>query len=368
VFFLVGIFEKITGLMGLAAKPRPNYLAGPAYFDYASTLATVAPALAPAGATLPMSVTRALQVPPVTRSVSLYSATIAGGVLRSSTGGSAWLQKTTGVVTPGKRLSDVFQDLFFHAEACLMVKRNEAGDIIDGLRLPRELWRVGAGGFIELLIEPAAGAEPRWTPMGDQAQFIYIPSLLPIGFLAYAEPTLSHYFDILATIQSRGANPIPLVELHVEDEWEGEPEDLEAVVDAWAAARQSRNGAVAVTPRGIKLIVHSADDVGAMLIEARNAVRLDIANYANQNASLLDGNSGTSDTYSNTLQDANEFLRLSLGLFTLPISQRLSQDDVSAPGEVITFELPGLEGFTDTKGNAVAAPAAAPVTQTGNPE
>jgi len=361
----VGIFEKITGILGRATA-RPDYLAGPAYFDYASTLATVAPALAPAGATLPVSVTRALQVPPVTRSVALYSATIAGGELRSSTvGGSPWLHKTAGVVTPGKRLSDLFQDLFFHGEACLMVKRDEAGVITDGLRLPREVWRVGAGGYVELHVEPAPGSPAVWTPVADQAQFIYIPSLLPIGFLAYAEPTLSHYFDILATIQSRGANPIPLVELHVEDEWDGDADELEAVVDAWAAARQNRNGAVAVTPRGIKLIVHSSDDVGAMLIEARNAVRLDIANYANQNASLLDGNSGTSDTYSNTLQDANEFLRLSLGLFTLPIAQRLSQDDVSAAGEVITFELPDLQDFAATKGNAVAPAPAVPAIETG---
>lgn len=359
----MGIFEKITGILGRAST-RPDYLAGPAYFDYASTLATVAPALMPPGATVPMTVTRALQVPPVTRAVALYSATIAGGELRSSTGGSEWLQKTTGVVTPGKRLSDLFQDLFFHGEACLMVKRDDAGRITDGLRLPREVWRVGAGGYVELHIEAVAGQPAVWTPVADQAQFIYIPSLLPIGFLAYAEPTLSHYFDILSTIQSRGANPIPLVELHVEDEWEGEAEELEAVVDAWAAARQSRNGAVAVTPRGIKLIVHSADDVGAMLIEARNAVRLDIANYANQNASLLDGNSGASDNYSNTLQDANEFLRLSLGLYTLPIAMRLSQDDVAGAGELITFELPGLEDFTATKGNAVA-PASAPALETG---
>lgn len=360
----MGIFEKITGILG-RANTRPDYLAGPAYFDYASTLATVAPALAPAGATLPITVTRALQVPAVTRAVSLYSATIAGGKLASSLDASPWLDKTAGVVTPGKRLSDLFQDLFFHGEACLMVKRDEAGTITDGLRLPREVWRVGTGGYVELHVEPAPGQPAVWTPIADQAQFIYIPSLLPIGFLAYAEPTLSHYFDLLATIQSRGANPIPLVELHVEDEWEGTPEELEDVVDAWASARQSRNGAVAVTPRGIKLIVHSADDVGAMLIEARNAVRLDIANYANQNASLLDGNSGASDTYSNTLQDANEFLRLSLGLFTLPIAQRLSQPDVAGAGELITFELPGLSDFTDTKGNAVAKPAAAPELETG---
>lgn len=358
----MAIFEKITGILGLR-KTRPDYLAGPAYFDYASSLATVAPALMPAGVKLPISNVRALQVPGVTRSVGLYSATIAGGFLRSSTGASPWLTETAGVVTPGKRLADLFQDLFFHAEACLMVKRDEAGAVTDGLRLPREVWRVGAGGYVELHIEPGPGIAAVWTPVADQSQFIYIPSLLPIGFLEFAEPSISHYFDLLSTIQSRGANPIPLVELHVEDEWEGDADELEAVVDAWASARQSRNGAVAVTPRGIKLIVHSADDVGAMLIEARNAVRLDIANYANLNASLLDGNSGASDTYSNTLQDANEFLRLSLGLYTLPIAQRLSQNDVTAPGELVTFELPGLDGFTDTKGSAVAG--AAPELETG---
>jgi hypothetical protein len=261
------------------------------------------------------------------------------------------------------RNSEIFQDLFFYGSAVLLTLKDDAGRITDAVKLPWALWSIDGAGRI-CMPNPDLPAGSPHEAVADQSQFVYVPSLLPVGFLEYAEPTLSHYFDVLQTIPSRGANPIPLVELHVTQDYEGTADELQAVQDAWAKARSSRNGAVAVTPFGIQLNVHMAQDAGAMLIEARNAVRLDIANYVNMNASLVDGNSGTSDTYSNTLQDANEFLRLSLGLFTLPIALRLSQDDVSAAGEVITFELPGLSDFTATKGNAVA-PATAPAIETG---
>ncbi|WIF20469.1 portal protein [Arthrobacter phage Berka] len=354
----MALFDKVSKLWQFAGAGTSNKIAGPftgAYFDYSTTLATIAPALLPPGVAAPLTPQRAMQVPAVARAVSLYTATIAGAPLTSSTGASAWLNKTAGVITPGKRNAELFQDLFFYGAAVLLVDRDGAGTITDAVKLPRAMWSVDKEGYICL--------EDKRVP--DQSQFVYIPSLLPIGFLEYAEPTLNHYFDLLQTIQSRGANPIPLVELHVTQDYEGTAEELQAVQDAWAAARSSKNGAVAVTPFGIQLIAHTAQDAGAMLIEARNAVRLDIANYANANASLVDGNSGTSDTYSNTLQDANEFLRLSLGLFTSAITQRLSQDDVTAPGETVSFDFAAFNDFTASKGNAVAGPAPAPALETG---
>jgi hypothetical protein len=97
-----------------------------------------------------------------------------------------------------------------------------------------------------------------------------------------------------------------------------------------------------------------------MLIQARNAIRIDFANYTNLNASIVDGASGASDTYSNTLQDANEFLRLSLGLWTLPITQRLSQDDVTPEGLELTWDHSKFD-LADSQGNTGQAVTAAPL-------
>jgi hypothetical protein len=361
----VALFDKVSKLWQYGQTGTSNKLAGPttgAYFDYASSLANIAPALMPAGYVPPLTPARAMQVPAVARTVALYSATMAGAPLTSSTESSPWLGKTAGNVSAGMRNAEIFQDLFFYGSAVLLTVKDAAGAITDAIKLPWAMWSIDAAGRM-CLPDPDNGGEHK--PVADQSQFIYIPSLLPVGFLEFAAPTLNHYFDLLQTIQSRGANPIPLVELHVTQDYEGTAEELQAVQDAWAAARSSRNGAVAVTPFGIQLIAHTAQDAGAMLIEARNAVRLDIANYGNLNASLLDGNSGTSDTYSNTLQDSNEFLRLSLALFTTAITQRLSQDDVTAPGESVSFDFSAFNDFTEAKGNAVAAPPAAPALETG---
>lgn len=331
-----------------------------AYFDYASSLATIAPALMPPGTAGALDEAAALRCPPVTRVVAMYSAVMAASPLTSN-GGSKWLNETAGNITPGMRNAELFQDLFFHGIALLLVVRDADGNITDAVRIRRDLYSINAAGQI---------CAQNGTPVPNQAQFIVIKSLLPVGFLHYAADSLQHYADICATIRSRGANPIPLVEIHLTDEWEGTPEQAAQVQENWSKARSNPNGAVAITPRGIQLITHTADGAGdqAMLIEARNAVRLDIANYGNLNASIVDGNSGASDNYSNTLQDANEFLSLSLGLFTAPIAQRLSQNDVTPAGELVTFDHKAFQHFTDTKGNAVAgAPApAAPALETGN--
>ncbi|MDN8680276.1 hypothetical protein Q0L73_14220, partial [Staphylococcus aureus] len=65
----------------------------------------------------------------------------------------------------------------------------------------------------------------------------------------------------------------------------------------------------------------------SMLTEARNAVRLDVANFLNINAAMLDGDSGASDNYSNNLQNLIELIGLSLEEFMNPIAQRLTQPD-----------------------------------------
>jgi hypothetical protein len=104
----------------------------------------------------------------------------------------------------------------------------------------------------------------------------------------------------------------------------------------------------------VQLIVHLGGEDAAMLIGARNAIRVDFANFVNLNASLLDGASGASDTYSNTLQDANEFLRLSQGLFTMPISQRLSQDDITPEGLELDWDFSKFD-MTPAAGNTGTA-------------
>ena len=287
----------------------------------------------------------ALRVPPVVRAIALYS-TVASDRELVAAGGvtPTWMNTTYDAITPGVRLAGMVQDLIFNGRSCLLVKR-EDGDIVDALRMPADVWGVDSFGRITV-----AGAE-----VEDQSQFIYVSSLLPQGFLEYGAEAIKHYTALQKTVQSRTRNPIPLVELHVTEQFEGTKAELEKAQKEWAKARQSENGAVAFTPIGVELNVHQPNNTDSeMLISARNAVRLDVANFLNINAAMLDGNNGTSDTYSNTLQNKNEFTELSMATWLRPIEQRLSQNDVTPDGVRVRFNLPDFDTTTE-KGNTGAA-------------
>jgi phage portal protein BeeE len=108
----------------------------------------------------------------------------------------------------------------------------------------------------------------------------------------------------------------------------------------------------------VDIVTPGADkDDSAMLTEARNAARLDAANFTNLPAAMLDGNSGTTDQYSNTLQNANEFLTLSVSLFTRAIESRLSQDDVTPEGVTVSFNSPSFDTLAPATGNVGTATA-----------
>lgn len=295
----------------------------------------------------------AMHVPAVSRGTALYSVVAAGSPLRAAGGGDLpteleWVNKTWGAITPGKRRAQLVQDMFFHNEAMLRTAR-DGGIIVDAVALNHERWRFNDAAQVEY-----KGTDGGWFIADRQEDFIWIPGLLPMSFLEFASESIAQYQGICKTISQRANSPIPLVELHITEDYEGTREDLLLVQAEWNKARSAEGGAVGITPRGVTLHVHLGGEDAAMLIQARNAIRVDFANFVNLNASMLDGASGTSDTYSNTLQDANEFLRLSQGLFTLPISQRLSQDDVSPEGLELEWDFSSFD-MTPAAGNTGAA-------------
>lgn len=313
----------------------------------------------PAG-TLPTMAT-AMHVPAVARGNALYSVVAAGSPLCLAGGGElpqelAWLNKTWGPVTAGKRRAQLVQDMFFHNEAMLRVARDpDTGAIVDALALPKARWRYNDAAQVEY-----KAADGSWFVPAAQQDFLWIPGLLPVSFLEFAAESIAQYQGICKTITSRSASPIPVVELHITEDYQGTRDELLAVQAEWNKARMADGGAVGITPRGVTLNVHLGGEDAAMLIGARNAIRVDFANFVNLNASAVDGASGTADTYSNTLQDANEFLRLSLGIFTLPISQRLSQDDVTPEGLELGWDFSAFD-MTPAAGNTGTATPALPI-------
>lgn len=306
------------------------------------------------------TIDRALKVPAVARAVAQISASVAQIGLRAEGGEVAWLDgPAEGPVSGAYMWAQCALDLFWTQGTVLAVlERDDAGYPAHVERVPLGLWSMDAAGRVQINGEDV-----------DQHSVIYVPGLTPTGFLGMAGEHIDHYLGLLSTIGSRSRNPIPLIDLHLTEDWSGSTRELEATRDAWAAARQHENGAVAITPRGIDarpMMAGSSDDQ-AMLIAARNAARLDVANFANLPANMLEGDNGASGTYQNTLQKHSEFIRLSLPLFTVPLAARLSQDDVTPEGVRVIVPLDDLDAaMTDPHGNTTnreqpaPSPAASP--------
>lgn len=309
----------------------------------------------------PATALEALKCPPIWRGVTALSTLIADLELEYDDGSDldeadAWMNASEGSITPGARHAALLQDLMFSRDACYWIQR-EGDTIVSALKLPRELWQLDWMGNITINGQIAQ----------DQSAFIFFQSLMPLGLLDAAADSIHHYHDLRNTIRSRSRNPIPMVELHIEEEFEGTAEELAKAQKDWSAARQAENGAVAFTPKGIKLIPHTGSGNDSdMLTGARNAVRLDFANFLNLAASLLEGANGASGTYENTLQTKDELVTLSLATWLTPIQQRLSQPDVTKSGKKIRFRTSSLtEAVANARGNTGTATPATPTTIQG---
>lgn len=300
----------------------------------------------------------AYKVPAISKALALYAGTVSNcRVLDTETREPVpgWINTTKDAITPGMRMAALVSDLILYREAVWIVTRDGSGEdapVTDAMHLPRDTWDLNPAG--EVTIQGKA------LPSQN---VIYFQSLRPVGLLVAAADSIEHYHDMTRTIRSRGKNPIPMVEIHVTDECTLERHEIEQVVEDWATARQSENGAVAVTPPGIELKMHEPTGSGEWLVEARNALRLDVANFTNLPAALLEGNSGASGTYENTLQNKDEYVSLSLAEWTGPIEQRLSQPDVF--GRPVTLDVSNLT-VVDARGNtgqAVQTPAGREITE-----
>lgn len=310
-----------------------------------------------------VSASTALACPPVTRAVDLYTTAFLRLSWQSDHQPTlAWLAAPVGGVPARLRDARTLQDLILHNRALWLVARDADGQVVQAAHIPTEYW--GWNSEAALVFQEAV------VPPESLGNFIVFYGAKPQPFLDTAKVTLQHYAALAQTMLDRSETPIALHELTPTEDYNGlapgeagYEEEFDALLTAqkqYAAARGRRGGAVTITPQGVKLNIHQLDDDGTMLLGARDAVRKDVANFLNINASMLDGASSSSD-YANTLQNRNEFLELSLALFLAPITERLSMADVVPDGSSVSLNLPEFDAApADARGNqgtATAAPA-----------
>lgn len=285
---------------------------------------------------LPLTRAEAMAVPAVAKARHLICSPLARQPLRQYRGATAtasqpaWLYRTNTQTHPNTRMLWTIDDLLFGGWSLWAVERGTNGDILDAIRVAPELWSFGPDGVVEVGGETA------------ESKDVILFSGPFEGLLEAAPATIRAARDLERAWHARARSPLPLIDLHRTTDDEMEAGEVEQMVEDWASARLDPFGAVGSTPASIQLNTFGQADP-QMFIEARNAIRLDIANFTGLPGMLLDGSMATASlTYSTEEGKRSEFIDYSVVMWQDPIEARLSMDDVTPRGARIAFDLTDL--------------------------
>ncbi|QCO98965.1 phage portal protein [Arthrobacter sp. 24S4-2] len=297
----------------------------------------------------PVDAATALTVPAVNRGIQIYSSLgsrlnlLATNTITGEAVELPWLTHTDGAITPAKRQAGILQDLIFYNEALLSVARDDAGYVADFRHVPHSYWTKDGQGNIVVQGKKVSASD-----------YVFVPSLMPLGFLEVARDSIRQYRNITQTINNRTAIPEPVVlikETQVIEASQAEIDDMLLQLDD--SLTQGRGGKVYV-PYGLDVSGFGAtDSANALMIEGRESLRKDLANHLGITVGLLDGTNGDSNTYNNAVDERNELLELSLKTWTEPLADSLSQDSCTPPGIKISVDYSSFNSHVSAKGNTV---------------
>jgi hypothetical protein len=220
-------------------------------------------------------------------------------------------------------------------------------DILDAARVDWDSWsfeQIGGGWLIKIV-----NVDGTVRYIEDQSDEYILFTGSNSALLTRAASTIRGAKDLETQWTARVRNPLPLVEIRYTGDEDLTDEEQRDIRSKYLSARQDPDGVVMVTPRGFEVHAQGADDVN-MFVEGRNAVGLDIARFWAIKASMLDASqvNGSSVDYENLSAGRTAYLDLTLRTWAMPIEERLSQDDVTARGTYIQFDLSGLSVGPDT--------------------
>jgi hypothetical protein len=163
------------------------------------------------------------------------------------------------------------------------------------------------------------------------------------GILSTGRRTLRAAINVEMAWIRTVKNPLPATLLKQVGDDQLEDTEIDALLSTWRNARSDPDGTVAYIPATIA-VEAIGTVVSDVLVEARNAVAVDIARLIGLPASALDaGAVQTSMTYNNT-QVGLGYVLVSQGItpYANCINAAFSQDNVVAPGIRTALDLSGL--------------------------
>lgn len=275
----------------------------------------------------------AVQIPALSRARLLITSTIPRLPLKATyveTGEPAvvpyWLTHSRGTVTPYHRMLWTIDDLFFYGWSLWSLDRDDTGRIEAAARVPYDRWQFDDNG--EITIDD----KPVWDD-----DVMLIPGVNE-GILSYGASTLAEAIHLANAVQKAAETPSAHTELHQTNDAPMTEDEVRALINSWAAARRGENGGVAFTSAGIEVREHGAPSEH-LLINARNAVSVDVARHAGIPASMVDAYlSGSSISYANTSARMAELITFGLSPLMAAVTSRLSQDDITPVGVSIEYD------------------------------
>lgn len=291
----------------------------------------------------PVGDREALSVPAVYRAVALYSSVISRLPLR----GAPFLTRhDNGAITPGLTLATLVQDLMLHGRAVLSVTRTPDGEIDNAIRVHPSRWSITPDQHIAI--------DGKVQP--DNA-VVFFSGLMPYGILDAARHSIRQYTSMCNTINNRTAAPQPATLVRETEASEATPEEIDEAIDNLTETLRNRRGGIVYVPKGVEVEPFGiSESSNSLMIEARQAVRTDLANFLTISAALLDGTqTGAGDVYTNALQSKSELLEFSIKTYSEVITDRLSQDDCTPAGNRVSFDYSEWDTVLDAAGN-IGAP------------
>lgn len=287
--------------------------------------------------TLLVSRAEAMKVPSVAKARHTLVGAMAGMPLRALAGETllenqpTWLYRTNGAISPWHRMAWTIDDLLFGDWSLWAAARGADNALLDTERIPLEWWRFTAEGGVEVL-NPHTGTF--YEPPASELILIPGPGAC---LLENAATTIRAARSLETAWAGRIKNPIPASELHQVTDDVLTDEEITDLIDTYCDARNDPNGTVVYTPNSIELRTHGESSAD-MFTEARNAVRLDVANFTGLPGAALDGALATASLTYVTQDGKRSELADSIDLWTGAIEARLSQDDCVPRGQRVRFD------------------------------
>lgn len=247
-----------------------------------------------------------------------------------------WTTQTGDGSSPELRQAWSTDDVMHDGRTLWWRTNNKDGTLAAACRVNADEWEINHERR-EILVNGATA---------DATEVILIQGLNE-GALFYGSDTIRDVKELYFTVRKRIKNAVQMIDLHQTGGPELTDEQIDELIDGYAAAREGLNGGVGFSNQWIDVRELGQGADAQLLIEARNAAAVELARVLSIHAANVDATTPKASlNYETTTGRNQELVDFDLNLYTLPFWSRLSMDDICKPGKVVRFDMSQLTSPT----------------------